>query len=229
MADVIRELWSELAATVVVSILVALLYRCLGPVDRLWQNWHLLKLVRQLVIQKYNGWESCEDEIVKQIGRACRVGILRIKGRDLSRTHSYRDALKERIKLHKRTRILLQSPDSEYITEEVAKTFGWSSKESYKEDLIESLERLSREVIDAPDKSSVCRVYGSKPILRLYIFDERLYLSVYTGRKVEEENKKQVPVWCLSRGTSQFGLAFVIDSFFESIWEQNHAYSRKEN
>jgi hypothetical protein len=224
MVDFLREFWLELTATITVSIVAALLYRCLGGGDKLRQNWRLFRCMSRLVIRNHSGWESCEDEIVGQFRESARVDILCIKGRGLGKTHLCRDALRERIQRGRPTRILLQSPNSPYVNEQISKEFGWSSLESFKGNLVESIECLSREVADVPDRSSVLRLYKSKPILRLYIFDKRLYLSVYAGRKVEEEDKKRIAVWCLARDTNPCSLTFVIERFFESIWEQGHAY-----
>jgi hypothetical protein len=215
MTDWLKEIWVELIAAVVLGGLSLLVGRYLHRSGaKLRVYWYLLQLCKSHILRIYRDWDECEQEIAEQLKHSEDVAILCIKGRNLSRQpEPFRDTLQSRVHTRKRTRILLQSPASRYVSEEVSKTFGWRTLKAYREDLAYSIRRLTDVMGYSPGDDFKIALYDAEPLLKLYLFDNELYVGFYVGR---------IPgVWCLQRRSDQPALGSAIESHFESLWKHS--------
>jgi hypothetical protein len=63
-------------------------------------------------------------------------------------------------------------------------------------------------------------------MLKLYIFDDDIYVSIYSGSVVDRTKKDQIHVWQLSRKNDPVGLAKFLEIYFDSLWEQSRPIDR---
>jgi hypothetical protein len=56
--------------------------------------------------------------------------------------------------------------------------------------------------------------------MKLFIFDDLLFFSVYTAQKSNQYGETGPTVWCLKCQTNKFGPDFAIRNFFTSVWDQ---------
>lgn len=175
-------------------------------------------LIKVNSIQHFNGWKSCDAEILEKIKTSKEVRIMKIKGRDLYKEISFKNAIAERTENEQFTHILLQAPYSSFVNEKISKEFKWNSLDSYINDIQHSLSILCDTVFNYKE---VVRLYDFRPILRLYIFDDDIFVSIYSGSVVDRTKKDEIHVWQLSRKSDPVGLAKFLEIYFDSLWEQS--------
>ena len=151
---------------------------------------------------------------------------MKIKGRDLYKELPFKNALMERTERGKATRILLQSPNSSFISENISKEFKWKSLDSYLHDHQNSLSVLSDTIFNFKE---VVRLYDFDALFKLYIFDDDVYASIYTGTIGDQNRKDETNVWHLSRKNDPVSLAKFLEIYFESLWKQSKPINRINN
>jgi len=170
-------------------------------------------------------WKSIESEIAQKIEISNEVRLIQIKGRELYLDLPLKHALKSRANQGKPTWILLQAPNSKHISYDVSKEFEWKSLEKYIKDFEHSLANLADVM---PNYKQVVRLYDFLPLLKLYIFDEEIFVSIYSGT-VKDRDSKEVVVWRLSRKDDGFGIAKLIERLFEALWKESRSISLIRN
>ena len=166
--------------------------------------------------ERVKGWAYFESEIREKLEKANEIRILKIKGRDIYKELPVRKALARRAVAKKFTRILLQNPQSKFVTSNIATEFEWSDFESYSKDFVHSLEMHSNSL---PNYKDVVRLYDFLPILKIYILDDDIYISAYLGKVEEKEKKDEIDVWHFSRSINPFNIAQLIIRFFDALWD----------
>ncbi len=169
------------------------------------------------VFSFFKGWKSVEKEIAKRLEKSNEVRLIQIKGRELYQDFPLKQALKFRTQQDKSTKILLQDPRSKYIGNEVSKEFEWKNHEKYLQDFNHSLNNLA-DVIK--NHTKVVKLYDAVPLIKLYIFDEDIFVSVYTGT-IKDRNSDEVFVWFVLRKDNLFDLARLIERYFDMLWRES--------
>lgn len=172
---------------------------------------------------EFSGWSSCNSAIVEKIKTSNEVRIMKIKGRDLYKELAFRNAIMERTEKRKFTRVLLQAPYSSYIDETISREFKWKSLDSYLQDLQNSLQILS-DTISSPNE--IIRLYTFPTLLKVYIFDDEVFVSSYTGSIESQTHKEDVNVWSLSISKDPTGLAQFIKRYFDALWDESQPLHR---
>jgi hypothetical protein len=215
----------DVLANVIAGIIVLILTIIAGRYFlgiRVALYWRLLNQARLHFLQCYNDWSECTQEIAKQMRSSREVAIISIKGRDLTaKPEPYRAALQSRVDLHKRTRVLLQSPQSPHVNETVSKAFRWPSLELYREDLIHSIHNLM--CLMKPNSGDYFDIalYDTQPILKLFMFDDEIYVGFYSVEQAGQLVGQTRQVWHLRRRSDLKGLGWIVERYFESLWEKS--------
>lgn len=172
------------------------------------------------------GWAGYDAEMLGLIENANEVRILKIKGRDLYKELPLKMALANRAAVNKFTRILLQDPHSKFVTPDVAKEFIWPDYQAYIRDFFHSHQMHAESL---PNYKNFVRLYDFLPLLKLYVFDDDIFVSAYLGKVDEKEKKGEVDVWRLSRSKNTFGIAELIVRFFDALWENSRSPALVKN
>ena len=172
-ASVGRDIAVSIVAMVVLGAVSYLFDRRLHLVERVREAISLLRQVRRYLVHNYDSWDECLDEIARELELSDSVSIISIKGRELTaKPESFKTKLRSRAVSGKNTRILLQSPSSSHVSEEVRIAFGWDSLIEYREDLINAVRRMCKLSLAAKSDGFSVALYDSEPILKLFMFDD---------------------------------------------------------
>jgi hypothetical protein len=222
MPDFTRDVLTNILAGVILAGLTLAVGRYFRLGTKLPLYWRLLRQARLNFLQRYADWSECAQEIARQIRSSKEVLIINIKGRELTfKPEPYRAVLQSRVSLHKRTRVLLQSPKSSYVNETVSKAFGWPSLESYREDLVHSIRNLLCLMRDSSDGCFEIALYDTQPILRLFVFDDEMYVGFYSADQADELASNTRDVWRFRRRSDLRGVGWFVERYFESLWEKS--------
>ena len=164
----------------------------------------------------YENWSDCDELIAKDLKDSQLVSIISIKGRKLTNNPKpYRNILVNRGRRCKSTRLLLQSPNSSFVNERISKTFGWRTLEEYKQNLIDSI-KLSRSFYsDSLNNCFEIGLYISEPIIKMFMFDNDIYVGFYTTRKMEG---KLDGVLRIKRYKDITDFSKNIEKYYDSLW-----------
>lgn len=172
-------------------------------------------------LHRYNGWNECSKMIAERIGTSKEVAIIEIKGKTLTANPDpYRTSLQSRASFHKNTRVLLQSPRSNHVNESVSKAFHWPALQQYRQDLVYSIQILMCLMKVPSDNSFKIALYDTEPLLRLFMFDDEIFVGLYSIEQADQPPETW-EVWRLTRRSDLHGLGWLIERYFESLWEES--------
>ncbi len=160
-------------------------------------------------IIEYRNQEACESNIQEAFRNAKRkVKILTIRGsllRGLYQTKRERE-LKLSIE------VLVRSPESQYITGELAGELGHSSIEGIRKSMRRALDNLKH--MEEENENFMVKCYDSKPIFKILLFDNVMFVSSIIGPK-NDQNAKMLQI------TQGHPLFAGFENFFDYLWESS--------
>lgn len=175
-----------------------------------------------VVQQKHNTWiieyenqEVCEPYLRDEFRKARKVKILTIRGEKYfgdKRSLFYNLYLEKRAK--KITiKILVLSPESNHITDELAEEMSQHSAKAIRrkmENMLDILKSLAGE-----DKNFEVRCYDETPNFKLLLFDDVMFVSAFTEPK-NDHNAKMLRI--TREGTPLF---VGLEKHFDDLWQHS--------
>lgn len=165
-------------------------------------------------IQEFANQEACEPYLREEFRKARTVKILTIRGEKYfgDKWSLFYELYEKRAKKFT-VKVLVLSPESGHITDDLAKEIGQHSAEIIKEKMrivLRILKRLAQE-----NKNFEVRCYDATPNFKILLFDGVMFVSAFT----EPENDRNAKMLRITReGTPLFrGL----EKHFDDLWRRS--------
>jgi len=108
--------------------------------------------------------------------------------------------------------VLVRSPESQYITGELAGELGHSSIEGIRKSMRRALDNLKH--MEEENENFMVKCYDSKPIFKILLFDNVMFVSSIIGPK-NDQNAKMLQI------TQGHPLFAGFENFFDYLWESS--------
>jgi len=163
-------------------------------------------------IMEFPNQEVCEPYIRDEFRNARKVKILTIRG---EKYFAGKRSLFYNLYLEKRTKnfsikVLVLSPESGHITDELAEDMGQDSADEIKRKMqivLDILRRFANE-----NKNFEVRCYDETPNFKILLFDDVMFVSAYTEPK-NDHNAKMLRI------TREGNPLFIgIERYFDELW-----------
>ena len=172
------------------------------------------QLQENTLIMVFASQEECEALIRQESRHARRVKILTIRGEKyflgpkslLHNLYSLKPSKDLTIQ------VLVLSPETDHITEELAINLGHNSAERIRGKMNSVLGYLK--FLMSQNKGFEVRCYQEKPIFKVLLFDDVMFVSSFAGGG--PKNDRNAKMFRLTRGGNPLFLGF--ESFFDSLW-----------
>jgi|SRR6266480_1533597 len=172
------------------------------------------------LMQIFASQEECEPLIRREAQHAVHVRILTIRGGQYflgEKSLLYNSLLRKRGAREITIQMLVLSPDSEHITEELAATLRHDSAERIRRNMRSVLNFLKDLMSDYQDFDVKC--YQGTPIFKLLIFDNVMFVSSYAGGGPKNDQNAKMFRFAREGNPLFMGL----ESHFDQLWQSSSA------
>lgn len=164
-------------------------------------------------IMEFPNQEACERYLRDEFRNARKVKILTIRGEKYfgDRWSLFYEQYEKRIKNFS-IKVLVLSPESRHITDELAREMGQHSAEVIKGKMhivLDILRRFANE-----NKNFEVRCYDETPNFKILIFDDVMFVSAFT----EPKNDHNAKMLRITRDANP--LFRGIERYFDEVWER---------
>lgn len=167
-------------------------------------------------IKIYENQEACEPYLQDAFRKASRVKILTIRGeRYFSGARSlFMNMLLEKRSKNFNVQLLVLSPTSDHITDELSQTMGHHSAREIKRKMLTVLEESLIDLASR-NRNFEVRCYNETPNFKLLLFDDIMFVSAF----IEPKNDQNANMLRITRqGTPLFkGL----EKHFDDLWKRS--------
>lgn len=170
---------------------------------------------RSTWIREYPNQETCEDDIQNAFRKAKKVKILTIRGEKYflgSRSLFYNLYLEKRTQNFS-VQVLVLSPESAHITDELARDIGQYSAQQIKSNMQTVLDVLKD--FAKHNKNFEVRCYDETPNFKILLFDDVMFVSAFTEPK-NDHNAKMLSI--TREGTPLF---MGLEKHFDDLWKRS--------
>ncbi len=143
-------------------------------------------------ITEFPNQEICEPYLIEEFGKARTVKILTIRGEKYfgDKWSLFYEQYEKRIK-NVIVKVLVLSPESEHITDHLAREVGQHSAEAIKGKMQIVLNSMKR--FASQNKNFEVRCYDETPNFKILLFDDVMFVSAFTEPK-NDHNAKMIRI-----------------------------------
>jgi len=165
-------------------------------------------------IIEFSNQEACESKIRDACLNARKIKILTIRGANYFKGPR---SLLHNLCLEKRGRgfsieVLVLSPESQHITEELAEGLGHSSAERTRKRMHNVLADLKH--MEEENENFLVKCYHDRPIFKLLLFDDVMFVSAIIGPK----NDQHAKMLQITRDGDTIFSGF--EKYFDDLWKR---------
>ena len=169
-------------------------------------------------IREFANQVACEAEISEAFRTAKKVKILTIRGEKyfLSSRSLLLDLYLAKREKESSIEILVLSPESDHISEELVRKLGHPSTERTKRKMriaLENLKHLSEE-----RENFYVKCYTETPYFKILLFDDVMFVSSF-GEGGGPKNDQNARMWQMSREENPIFTGF--EKHFDKLWERS--------
>lgn len=183
-------------------------------IDELKVGIPLGELKQNISFREFPSQEACETEMAEAFRSARKIKILTIRGEKYflgARSLFYRTYLEKRTK-NFNIEVLVLSPESKHITDDLADDLGQASAEEIRGKMQNVLKILSSL---ANQKNFQVRCYDETPIFKMLMFDNIMFVSAFT----EPKNDQNAKMFQITRKENPLFLG--LEKHFNKLWERS--------
>jgi hypothetical protein len=172
------------------------------------------KLLNSSIIE-FPNQDACESKIQRAFRDARRkVKILTIRGEKyFSPRGLFQDLYLPIRTKNCRIEVLVLSPESDHITDELARELGQGSARAIRQKMRDVLEDFLKPLA-SQKKNFEVKCYDGTPIFKILLFDDTMFVSVFT----EPQNDRYAKMLQIAR---EHPLFTGFERYFEDLWKRS--------